>query len=435
MASLASAARTQVAAEASGRGEVAGSEVHGWLRQRAPSLRQGGAASVARLAVDLAAAGSGPAAPVPDERSPLGLVWEAVRTGRIEAATGCAVLREATRLAPLLQDAAVPTVTSALVDLAADWGPSMMRRLRPRLLAEHGRAGVFDDLHERLGSAARLSMPHVESGDLTEYQLWMTPEQAATLEAAIGPLSPPAPNPETREADLRPAGQRFGEALTEVCRRASAGPADGPEAVAGSSAVLHVTIPLADLVATRGAGEAIGTVADGTPLTALAVRRLGCDATLVPQLLGLRGEPLVLGRAARLFTRGQRRHLWLRDRGCTFPGCTAPASWCEAHHVRHWAEGGATDASNAALLCPRHHTTVHRRRLFAEVRQHPDDRGRHVVWDLTTGSYDRIVGPAPPGRAPAVPAALLTADPGGEDDDALPWFDPPLPDVPECTAA
>ncbi|QIM21612.1 hypothetical protein G7075_11545 [Phycicoccus sp. HDW14] len=133
-----------MAAEATRRGDVAGSEVHGWLRQHAPSLRQGGAAPVARLAVDLAAAGSGLEGSGPADGSPLGMVWAAVREGRLEAGTGCAVLREASRLAPHLQDAAVPTVTAALVDLAADWGPSMMRRLRPQLLADHGRPEVFE---------------------------------------------------------------------------------------------------------------------------------------------------------------------------------------------------------------------------------------------------------------------------------------------------
>ena len=56
---------------------------------------------------------------------------------------------------------------------------------------------MLDDLQEKLAPAARLSAPMVESADLTEYQLLMTPEQAAALEAAIGPLSAPAPNAET----------------------------------------------------------------------------------------------------------------------------------------------------------------------------------------------------------------------------------------------
>ncbi|WP_240917565.1 HNH endonuclease signature motif containing protein [Phycicoccus sp. HDW14] len=254
----------------------------------------------------------------------------------------------------------------------------------------------------------------------------MTPEQAATLEAAIGPLSAPAPNREGGETDLRPAGQRRVEALTEVCRRGSIVAAEGSGAVAGSAVVLHVTVPVTDLASQRGAGEVLGTVAGGTLLPPAFVRRLACDATLVTHLLGGHGEPLALSRAQRLFSRGQRRHLGLRDRGCTFPGCTAPASWCEAHHVIHWADGGATDVTNAALLCARHHHVVHRRRLVAEVRRHPDDRGRHVVWDLADGSYDRAVSQAPPLAAP--PPRSPFPDPEWAEDDDLPWFDPPFAD-------
>ncbi|MBR7743031.1 DUF222 domain-containing protein [Phycicoccus sp. BSK3Z-2] len=381
-----SAARVAVTVEAVRRGEVAGSGTHAWVREHAPSLREGGAASVTRVAVDVGSAGSGLTGTV-DDASPLGLAWHAVESGKVEAGTACAVLREAARLEPHLRDDALPTVTAGLLGLAAEWGPSMMRRLRPRLLAEHGRAGVLDDLQDRLASSARLSMPRVESGDLTEYQLWMTPEQAATLEAVIGPLSAPAPDDETGERDLRPAGQRRVEALTEVCRTAAA--LDQGER--GESATLHVTMPLADLRAGTGAGEVLATVADGTLLAPDAVRVLACDAALLPHVPGTDGEPLAVGRRARLFARAQRRHLLLRDRGCTYPGCTAPSAWTKAHHVGHCADGGATHIGNAALLCQRHHTTVHRRRLWAEVRGRPDERGRFVVWDLLDGSYDRAL--------------------------------------------
>src|SRR6478735_5637181 len=92
-----------------------------------------------------------------------------------------------------------------------------------------------------------------------------------------------------------------------------------------------------------------------------------------------------LGRGGRV----GRWSLWRRDRTCTYPGCTAPAGWARAHHVRHWVDGGATDLDNAALLCQRHHTFVHDRRLWATVRHLPDELGRYVVWDLDPGSYDR----------------------------------------------
>jgi HNH endonuclease len=42
-----------------------------------------------------------------------------------------------------------------------------------------------------------------------------------------------------------------------------------------------------------------------------------------------------------------------------FPTCDRPMGWCEAHHVRHWADGGSTELSNLVLLCRRHHTVTH----------------------------------------------------------------------------
>jgi hypothetical protein len=59
--------------------------------------------------------------------------------------------------------------------------------------------------------------------------------------------------------------------------------------------------------------------------------------------------------------------LYLRDAGCTFPGCSRPPSWCDAHHCRHWCDGGPTDLTNMALLCPRHHTIVHQKGYTATV--------------------------------------------------------------------
>ncbi len=395
LAAKSAAARVAVTAEALTRGEVAasGTNAHAWVRDHAPSLRQGGAGHVASVAMALTGGGApwNPDQPGPDPESPLGMVAAGVADGSVSPALATAVMRELERLDPHLRDEAKPTVARALLDLGVQWGPSMMRRLRPRLLAEYGLPGELDDLQERLASGARLSAPFVESGDLTEYQLLMTPEQAAALEAAIGPLSAPAPDDETGERDLRPAGQRRVEALTEVCQRSSAVDAGrrGADGAAAASAALHVTIPLADLQARTGCGEVMSSTATGTVLSPEVLRRIACEADLIPHVLGTAGEDLDLGRVVRLFTRAQRRLLRRRDGGCTYPGCGAPAAWTKAHHVVHWADGGASDVDNAALLCQRHHTHVHNRRLVATVRRRPDDQARYVVWDLDVGSYDR----------------------------------------------
>jgi hypothetical protein len=68
---------------------------------------------------------------------------------------------------------------------------------------------------------------------------------------------------------------------------------------------------------------------------------------------------LDVGRKHRFVTPGQRRALYLRDRGCTFPGCHHTPQRCDAHHLTSWIDGGPTDLPNLTLLCGRHHRLIH----------------------------------------------------------------------------
>jgi len=74
--------------------------------------------------------------------------------------------------------------------------------------------------------------------------------------------------------------------------------------------------------------------------------RLACDASISKILTDELGRVVDVGRAERSARPVQRRLLWARDRGCTFPGCGRPPDWCEAHHLRFWEHGGPTDLSN-----------------------------------------------------------------------------------------
>jgi hypothetical protein len=87
--------------------------------------------------------------------------------------------------------------------------------------------------------------------------------------------------------------------------------------------------------------------------------RLACGALLQAVLLAGNGAVLDLGRDVRLASRAQRRALVARDRGCVIPGCTAPASQCDAHHVVFFSDGGRSDIGNFVLACGRHHTEIH----------------------------------------------------------------------------
>ena len=108
-----------------------------------------------------------------------------------------------------------------------------------------------------------------------------------------------------------------------------------------------------------GAAGADGELVFGEPLAAGEVRRLACDAGIIPIVLGTDSEPLDVGREHRLVTPGLRRALIARDGGCVIPGCGAPPGHCDAHHLVHWADGGPTAVTNLALLCPPHHRAIH----------------------------------------------------------------------------
>jgi hypothetical protein len=98
-------------------------------------------------------------------------------------------------------------------------------------------------------------------------------------------------------------------------------------------------------------------LSEGISLAAETARRLACDASVV-ELIERDGRPLALGRKRRSVSPALRRALDTRDRGCRYPGCTS-TRFVEAHHIEHWARGGATDLGNLILLCRRHHRLLH----------------------------------------------------------------------------
>jgi HNH endonuclease len=87
-------------------------------------------------------------------------------------------------------------------------------------------------------------------------------------------------------------------------------------------------------------------------------RRVSCDAGLVHWLDKADGEPLNIGRKSRTIPPAIGRALKRRDGGCRFPGCTN-SHFVDAHHIRHWADGGETALENLVLLCRHHHRLVH----------------------------------------------------------------------------
>lgn len=428
MAALARGARVAVAAEAVSRGEVASSQAGSttaWVRQFAPSLAGEGCGLVAR-AVERFTKPANAA------------VQAATYAGEVRVPAAVTVMDEFDRLSGLLVEGAEDAVLEGLLTLAARQGRRGVRQLRPAMLARYGRT-------EQMEREADLARKHLEltnafgiGGGLWRYELTADTESKAILEAGLDTLAAPRPGPHG-EPDTRSVGHRRGLALIDLIRRATSTRTSASPA-AGMKTTLVVTMGLEDLRAQLqvrgmqrargmqrdtegapvarvstvtagpdadddvgstagrstapgtgcGAGVVTGTVSSGDLLTPDAVRRLACDAQIIPAVLGLDGEVVDVGRTARLVTVGLLKQLWIRDGSCSFPGCATPAAWCDAHHVRHWADGGRTTSSNLTLLCGRHHTVVHRDRLTAVVT------AEGVEWNQVPGSYDRAHSEVPP---------------------------------------
>jgi hypothetical protein len=193
------------------------------------------------------------------------------------------------------------------------------------------------------------------TGGTTEFVWRLDPEGAAFVQAAIGPLAKPVPDADG--PDPRSPQQRRSDALLVIVQRGMTSPGAAPST---SNAKVFITLSLAQLV---GELAGLGCTLTGDQLTAATVRRLACQADLVPVVLGTHGEVLDLGHSARLASPAQRAALWLEEPECTYQGCTMPNQWCVAHHAIWWSRGGPTDHDNLHLLCPRHHTKVHEQDL------------------------------------------------------------------------
>jgi hypothetical protein len=209
-----------------------------------------------------------------------------------------------------------------------------------------------------------LSMFPDEDG-MVEVRGRLTPEAGALLMRAVeaasdalfrekGPVE--GVSAETSASD--PA-QRRADALGLVAERALAAGFSEGAPLSGTRAeryqvVLHVD---SETLNEEGGGLGRSELENGTRVSAETSRRLSCDASVVGIAHGRDGAILDVGRRTRTIPPSLRRALEARDGGCRFPGCGL--RFTDAHHVKHWADGGETKLENLLLLCSHHHRLVH----------------------------------------------------------------------------
>lgn len=319
-------------------------------------------------------------------------VRAAYEAGEISADHGVLIISFLERPPAGMPAEAAPAALEFLLDAAKDRDTTVLRGAISRLkqVFETDDPPPSEDVERNeLFASTTLGGRVILKGDVDA-------ETGDMLLSALSPLSKPRPSADA-EPDLRTPAQRRADALTELlCRYhdSACGPDEG-----GERPHLHVHIDASDLVqkpaADRGAYDEMFAATDVGwmpwmgPLSVAAVRRLACDCTLSPILLDEHGTPIDLGRTTKVISRKLRRALVARDHGCAFPGCGRPPSWCDGHHVKHWADGGPTDLDNLVLLCRFHHRMIHHGGwdVFIGEDRHP--------WFVPPVERDRFREPIP----------------------------------------
>jgi hypothetical protein len=241
-----------------------------------------------------------------------------------------------------------PFDETLLLDKARDFSVGRFRNFCHH--ARHAADPEGYSTEQAQGVEARaLSLSGGESG-----MVWvrgvLDAEGGAALRTALEPLAK-----RTGQADDRKRDRRLADALVELAAH-SLDSGLVPQR-AGQRAHLQVTTTLETLLQRAGAPAA--DLEFSLPISAASVERIACDCNVTRIILGSDSAVIDVGRSKRMVPPATRRALNARDRCCRWPGCDRPASWSAAHHVVHWARGGATDLSNLVLLCYRHHWMVH----------------------------------------------------------------------------
>jgi hypothetical protein len=240
-----------------------------------------------------------------------------------------------------------------------------------------------------------------------------TSEDAAVIKTALSALTAPDPTKSCGHLPDDPAGGRgctgcagvgrdareYSTRLWDAWVEASQRLLDARvlSETHGTKPRVSITVDYQSLAC--GVGQAAVEV--GLRVSAAAVRRLACDADLLPVVLGTAGEVLDVGRTARLVTPAIWKALLARDGQCRFPGCTRPPVGCDAHHIVSWLDGGPTSLDNLVLLCRAHHTAIHHTPW--RVRLNPLDRHPEFLppgSTRPTRTRPRHPHPAPGGAGP-----------------------------------
>ena len=236
-----------------------------------------------------------------------------------------------------------------LVGQAEGLRPSELSKVAERLTAYLDPDGQLSDDTDRAARRA-LKIGKQRADGMSPITGLLDPATRALIDAAFSALARPVAKGDT--PDPRSPAQRHHDALAALCRHALA--ADTLPRNRGLSATVVLTMDIDQLEAAAG----VATTATGGTVPIRDALAMATDAYPVLCLFNTDGQPLYLGRGARLASPAQRLALYARDKGCTRPGCDMPPQWCQVHHLDEYQYGGPTDVNNMCLVCPFDHPLI-----------------------------------------------------------------------------
>lgn len=282
---------------------------------------------------------------------------EVLRSGEASIDHGRVIADGIAKLPPTIGPEQRAEADAALAHHARTTSPRHLRTLAEHLRHRWDQDGALqDEQHQLENRELRIT---TDRDGTTRLNGRLDRETGAKLRATLEPLAAPRPGNDGTH-DPRSPAQRNADAFETMLNTALAGDS---ATTSGTPPRITVTIDYDDL-RQRSTGNPTfggGTLEPGgEPITAANARRIACDAEILPVLLGGDSQPLDIGRSRRTAPADLRTALLARDGRCAFPGCDQPPGTPEAHHVRHWADGGSTALHNMVMLCGHHHRTVHK---------------------------------------------------------------------------
>jgi hypothetical protein len=162
---------------------------------------------------------------------------------------------------------------------------------------------------------------------------------------------------------------RLGQAFCEYLETRDTA-CDGSPKAGGIAATVVVTMTYEQLLGGLEGSEKAALLDTGEHISPSEVRRLACEAGIIPAVLGSQSQLLDVGRKSRFHNEPQRIGLMLKDGRCAVAGLRLATRHVPRPPQEPWSRGGKTSVDDGVLLCPRHHSLAHDDRSQLKTDKH-----------------------------------------------------------------